>query len=156
MRDDALALKQEEEADSLQNGDRDGKQATPADELRTAALAFFKVRLLHLRKDDGTELHDDRGGDVGSYSEHHDREIRKPAAGEDIQKSEKLITREERGERILVDAWDRHRCEQAEERERSREEEDAETDLWIAKHNLKLKDERIKHGWFDSPRFRSG
>src|SRR3989344_3433887 len=146
MRDDALSLKQEEEADALQNGDRDGEKAAPVDELRAAALTLLKVRLLHLREDDGAELHDDRGGDVGAYAEHHDREVRESAAGEDIQESEKLVVREEGGERILVDARDRHRREQTEERERGREKEDAETDLRIAEREFEFADERIKHG----------
>ena len=145
MADDVLTLEEEQEADSLQERDGDGQEAAPADELRAAGLSFLEIGLLHLREDDSPELHDNGRGDVGAHPEHHDREAREPAAREDVQEAEELVAREERGERILVDARNGHRREETEERERADEEKDARADLLVAEGEFELADERINH-----------
>ncbi len=152
MRDDALTLEKEQETDALEDSDRNREQAAPTDELRAARLALFGIRLLHLREDDGAELHDDRGGNERANTEHDDRELREPAAGKDIQKAEELVAREEGCERTLVDARDRYRGEETKQRERADEEEYTETDFRITERELQLVQERIKHGSYHRPR----
>jgi hypothetical protein len=119
--------------------------AAPLDEARTACLALLEVRLLHLGEDYSGELHDDARGDVRADAEHHDGELREPAAREDVQEAEELVIGEEGRERVVVDAWYWDSGKEAEDRDSAEYENDPRADGAVGEYDMCLMEEGVKH-----------
>ena len=91
---------------------------------RTSCLALLLVECLETRHHHREQLEDDRGGDVRAYTEHHDREIRKAAAGEEVQEAEELVVIEKELELVRVDARDRDSSKHTKDGEYAKDEQE--------------------------------
>src|SRR3989344_2270188 len=145
MRDNALARQEKEKANPLGHCYRDGEETAPTDEARAASLPLFRVRLLHLGKDDGRQLHDNRGGDIGAHAKHDDGEGRESTTGKYVEEIKELVVRKERGERRLVDTRDRNRGKNAEDGERADQEKNPGTNLVVTERETKFVSKLRKH-----------
>ena len=105
--DDALALlaadrpEQVDEADRLRRRQRDRQVARVLRDLLLADLALL-LEALERGNGDGQQLQDDRRRDVGHDPEREQREVREPAAREQVQEAEDVRPAE-----LVVDALDR-------------------------------------------------
>ena len=78
---------EEDVAEGLAEGQADGQVARVLGDLLLADLAFF-LELLQRGDDDGQQLQDDRGGDVGHDPQREEREAREAAAREEVEEAE--------------------------------------------------------------------
>ena len=113
--DDAIgaALEEEQVADGVDEAEAERHETRDLGDLATAGLAFLRPAA-HTRDDALHELHDDRCRDVRHDAEREDREMRKRAAGEEVEP--RHADASPAGERIreLVEGDARHRHERAE------------------------------------------
>jgi hypothetical protein len=100
---------QEHVADRLGRGQPHREVARVLGDARLPDLALL-LELVERRHDDGQELEDDRGGDVGHHRQREQRDPLQPAAAEQVQEAEDRVVGEvllDRLDRVGVDARDR-------------------------------------------------
>ena len=130
LADDAAAgwsaegLEEEDVAERLAEGEADGQVARVLGDLLLADLALF-LELLQRGDDDGQQLQDDRGGDVGHDPQREQRQAREAAAGEEVEEAEDVAAAEvalDFLERVDVDARGRDVGAEPVERQHRRRE----------------------------------
>ena len=75
------------------------------------------------------QLHDDRRVDVGVHAQCHDREVRQPAAREQVQQPEQRVALQEGRELRAVDPGHRHGGQEPEDDEQAQDDQDPAPDV---------------------------
>ena len=142
---DTVLLQEQEEAERLDECERNREVARVLHEALAAGVPFSLIHLFERRHEDRQELHDDGSGDVRTDTEHYDRERRESTAREDVEKSEELVVAEEGFELRTVDTRDRDSGEQAEHDERPKDEQYPLTQRFVFEDELYLAHECVPH-----------